>query len=166
MWIFYSKYCLGNIFRSQSDSAARLESHFPPLNNWFVTWNNKILRRISKSRADWEITVLCGALVVLEIERDHQCYCSALASMELSALCHSACCRCFSVTRNVETCMENSPNRIIAAVVGFHSIQIEFLYNSMQSRYQHEYVDRLHVQQCCCCCCFLLLITNNPWLSF
>lgn len=65
MWIFYSKYCLRKIlifsFRSQSDSAVCLGSHFHPVNNWFVTWNKRILQRIPKHRPDWEITVLCGA---------------------------------------------------------------------------------------------------------
>ena len=52
---------------------------------------------------------------------------------------------------------------IVVAVVEFHSIQIEFLYNFMQSRYQHEYVDR----SCYCSEVFSSrsAIANNSLLS-
>ena len=46
---------------------------------------------------------------------------------------------------HAQNTMETLAKRIIAANSDFHSIQIEFLYNSMQNRYQHECENRLHV---------------------
>jgi hypothetical protein len=40
--------------------------------------------------------------------------------------------------------MKTLDKQIIAVNIAFHSIQIEFLYNSMQNRYQNEYENRLH----------------------
>lgn len=68
MWIFYSKYCLKNFVPDSASVAAALlcsvcNSILLPLNNWFVTWNNKNrLQRIPAIGVDWEITVLCACL--------------------------------------------------------------------------------------------------------
>jgi hypothetical protein len=40
--------------------------------------------------------------------------------------------------------MKTLAKQIIVVNIEFHSIQIEFLYNSMQNRYQNEYENRLH----------------------